>query len=175
MNQAEKKEVVGGLKERLAASPNIYFADFTGLTVKQVTTLRRRFRAEGVEFMVAKNTLALRALHEASIDTVDDVLVGPTGLVFAGAEPVGAAKVLADFQKEAEDKPAIKAGLVDGKRVTPDEVRRLASLPSRDELLGQFAGTVQGPLQGFVGSLSGLLNQFVGALEALRAERADAS
>ena len=95
--------------------------------------------------------------------------------MFFGSEPVGAAKVLADFRKELDNKPAIKAGFVDGQRITPDEIQRLAALPTRDELMGQVAGALQAPLQGFVGALGGLLNQFVGALEALRADRADAS
>ena len=175
MKRDQKNELVRGLKDRLTQSSNVYLTDFTGLSVKHITDLRRRFREEGVEYVVVKNTLALRALHEASIDTLDDVLAGPTGFVFAGPEPLGAAKVLANFQKQAADKPTIKAGIVDGERVTPDEVQRLASLPTYDQLLGQAAGAFQAPLQALVGAMGGLLNQFVGALEALRAQRADAS
>ena len=175
LKREQKNELVSGLKNRITESPTMYLADFTGLSVKNMTDLRRRFRNAGVDFLVAKNTLALRALHEASIDTFDDVLAGPTAFVFAGNEAVGAAKVLEDFRKETENKPTVKAGLVDGKRVTPEEVRQLAKLPTREELLGQAAGAFQGPLQGFVGVLSGMLNQFVGALEALRTKRADAS
>jgi large subunit ribosomal protein L10 len=175
LKKEQKNELVSRLKNRITESPTMYLADFTGLSVKNMTDLRRRFRSAGVDFLVAKNTLALRALHEASIDTFDDVLAGPTAFVFAGTEPVGAAKVLADFRKATEDKPTIKAGLVDGKRVTPEEVQQLAKLGTRDELLSQAAGAFQGPLQGFVGVLSGMLNQFVGALEALRTQRADAS
>ncbi len=175
MKRAEKEALVTGLKDRITQSSTVYLTDFTGLSVKNMTDLRRRFRSAGIEFLVAKNTLALRALHEASIDSLDDVLAGPTGFVFAGAEPVGAAKVLADFRKETQNKPVVKAGLMDGKRVTEADVQQLAKLPTREELLSQAAGAFQGPLQGFVGVLSGMLNQFVGALEALRAQRADAS
>ncbi|HKB26013.1 MAG TPA: 50S ribosomal protein L10, partial [Methylomirabilota bacterium] len=82
-----------------------------------------------------------------------------------------AAKVLADFAREFA-KPAIKAGLVDGKAVTPEQVKRLASLPSRTELLAQVGGTLQAPLAGFVGALNGLLMNVVGAFEALRTKRA---
>jgi large subunit ribosomal protein L10 len=172
MKREQKDVLVSGLQQRLVQSSTIYLTDFTGLSVKDMTDLRRRFRQAGVDFLVAKNTLALRALHAASIDSLDDVLAGPTGFVFAGSEPVGAAKVLADFRKDTEHKPAIKAGLVDGKRVTPEEVHQLAKLPTREELLSHAAGAFQGPLQGFVGALSGLLHQFVGALEGLRAQRA---
>jgi large subunit ribosomal protein L10 len=105
---------------------------------------------------------------------LDDVLHGPTGLVFVAADPVATAKILADFQKEFE-RPAVKAGLVDGRRVTADEVKRLASLPSREQLLGQLAGAFQAPLAGFVGALNGLLYQMAGALEALKTQREGAA
>ncbi len=78
--------------------------------------------------------------------------------------------MLTDFQKEFE-KPAIKIGLVDGKAVTPEQVKRLASLPSREQLLGQLAGAFQAPLAQFAGAMNGMLYQMVGALEALRAQR----
>ncbi len=86
---------------------------------------------------------------------------------------MAAAKVLGDFVKEFE-KPAIKAGLVAGAAVTPDQVKRLATLPSRTELLAQLGGALQAPMAGFVGALNGFLMNFVGALEALRTKRASA-
>ncbi|HET7039652.1 MAG TPA: 50S ribosomal protein L10 [Gemmatimonadales bacterium] len=173
MNRTEKAQVVAGLRERLARLPNVYLTDFTGLRVKQVTDFRRRLRAAGLEYLVVKNTLAQRALLEASIQGLDEQLAGPTGFVFA-ADPVAAARVIADFQKEAE-KLRIKVGLVDGRPVSPEDVQRLARLPSRTELLSQLAGGFQAPLQAFVGALNGLLYQWVGALEALRQQRGDAA
>jgi large subunit ribosomal protein L10 len=95
-------------------------------------------------------------------------------LVLAGRDPVAAAKVLSDFAREFE-KPTIKGGLVDGRAVTPDQVQRLASLPSREQLLGQLAGTMQAPLAQFAGVMNGMLYQMVGALEALRTQRSAAS
>lgn len=174
MNKTEKGAVVSGLKERLARASTIYVTDFTGLKVKNVTELRRRFRGLGVEYVVVKNTLAQRALKDVSVSGLDGVLDGPTGLVLAGADPIAAAKVLADFQKEFE-RPAVKAGLVDGRVVTAADVKRLATLPSREQLLSQIAGAFQAPLAGFVGVMSSLLYQMVGALEALRAQRSSAA
>jgi large subunit ribosomal protein L10 len=174
MNKTEKGAVVSGLKERLARASTIYVTDFTGLKVKNVTELRRRFRGLGVEYVVVKNTLAQRALKDASVSGLDAVLEGPTGLVLAGADPIAAAKVLADFQKEFE-RPAVKAGLVDGRVVTAADVKRLATLPSREQLLSQIAGAFQAPLAGFVGVMSSLLYQMVGALEALRSQRSSAA
>lgn len=173
MNRTKKNEMIAALTARLERSPNLYVTDFTGIRVKPMTELRRKLRGAGVEFVVVKNSLALRALQQASVSDLADVLQGPTGFVFAGADPVAAAKVLAEFHKEYQ-KLTVKAGLVDGNRMTADDVQRLATLPSRDELLSRLGGALEAPLQGLAGALTGLLYQFVGALDALRAERADA-
>lgn len=173
MNRTQKADIVTGLRERLARLPNVYLTDFTGLKVKQVTDFRRRLRSAGVEYQVVKNTLARRALAEAAVTGLEPQLAGPTGFVFA-TDPVTAARIIADFQKEAEALQ-VKAGLVDGRPVTPQDIQRLAKLPSRVELLGQLAGGLQAPLQAFAGALNGLLYQWVGALEALRQQRADAA
>ncbi|MDH3289585.1 MAG: 50S ribosomal protein L10 [Gemmatimonadota bacterium] len=171
MNRAKKSDVVERLSVRLRESPNLYLTDFTGLAVKPITELRRQLRDVGVEYVVVKNTLALRALESAAVGGLEELLNGPTAVVLAGDKPLAAAKVLAAFQKE-HAALTLKAGLVEGRRVGPEEIKRLAMLPSREELLGQLAGAMQAPMQGFVGALSGLLYQFAGAVEALRAQRA---
>ena len=173
MSRERKAEIVQKLTDRLQRSRTLYLTDFTGIAVKPMTELRGKLRDAGVEYVVVKNTLALRALKEANVTGLDEVLNGPTGFVFAGAEPVAAAKVLTAFQQEYETL-TVKVGLVDGRQITPEEIRRLATLPSYEELLAQMGGALQAPLQGFVGVLSGMLNQFVGAVEALRAQRASA-
>jgi large subunit ribosomal protein L10 len=170
MSKTERQETVETLTAQLRESPNLYVTDFTGLNVLRMTEFRRRLRAAGVRYMVVKNTLAQRALAANQVTALDEHLAGPTGLVLAGRDPLAAAKVLTDFQKEFE-KPAIKIGLVDGKPVTPEQVKRLASLPSREQLLGQLAGAFQAPLAQFAGAMNGMLYQMVGALEALRAQR----
>ncbi|MFL5401425.1 MAG: 50S ribosomal protein L10 [Gemmatimonadales bacterium] len=170
MSKTERQETVESLAEQLRGSPNLYVTDFTGLNVLRMTEFRRRLRASGVSYIVVKNTLAQRALAANSITGLDDHLAGPTGLVLAGKDPIAAAKVLADFVREFE-KPAIKIGLVDGRQVTADQVKRLASLPSREVLLSQLAGAMQAPVAQLAGVLSGVLYQMVGALEALRAQR----
>jgi large subunit ribosomal protein L10 len=173
MNRTEKGQIVADVRERLTRLPNVYLTDFTGLRVKQVTDLRRRLRQAGLEYVVVKNTLAQRALAEAAVAGLEAQLAGPTGWVFA-ADPIAAAKVIAEFQKDAQNF-AVKAALIDGRTASPDEVRRLATLPSRTELLGQLAGAFQAPMQGFLGAMNGLLYQWVGALEALRAQRSEAA
>jgi large subunit ribosomal protein L10 len=170
VNKTERQETVESLTEQLRGSPNLYVTDFTGLNVLRLTEFRRRLRAAGVSYVVVKNTLAQRALAANSVTALDDHLAGPTGLVLAGRDPVAAAKVLAEFVREFE-RPAIKIGLVDGRPVTSDQVKRLASLPSREVLLSQLAGAMQAPMAQLAGVLSGMLYQMVGALEALRAQR----
>ena len=173
MNRTEKAELVDRLAGQLAKSSTLYLTDFTGIAVKPMTELRRRMRQAGVEYTVVKNTLALRALEAASVVGVEEGMAGPTAFVFAGDDPVTAAKLLADFQKE-HDSLTVKAGLVNGQPITAAEIKRLASLPSRDQLLGQAAGLMQAPLQGFIGVLGGLMHQMVGVLEALREQSATA-
>ncbi len=174
MSKTERQETVETLTEQLRTSPNLYVTDFSGLNVLRMTEFRRRLRAAGVRYVVVKNTLAQRALAANSVTGLDDQLTGPTGLVLAGQDPVAAAKVLSDFAREFE-KPTIKGGLVDGRTVTPVQVKRLAELPSREQLLGQLAGTLQAPLAQFAGAMNGMLYQMVGALEALRTQRSAAS
>jgi large subunit ribosomal protein L10 len=159
MSKPERQAKVESLTEQLGGSPNIYVTDFTGLDVRKLTELRRRLRAAGARFVVVKNTLAQRALAANQIGVLDDHLAGPTGLVLAGSDPLPAAKVLGDFAKEHQ-KPAVRIGLVDGKAVDPAHVKRLGSLPSREVLLGQLAGC-----------LNGVLYQVVGLLEALHEKR----
>jgi large subunit ribosomal protein L10 len=158
-SKTERQTQVEVLTDRLKGSPDIYVTDFSGLSVGKITELRRRLRAAGARYVVVKNTLAQRALAANQISVLDDHLAGPTGLVVAGSDSLAAAKVIGDFAREHQ-KPQVRIGLVDGKAVTPAYVKRLGELPSRDALLGQFAG-----------ALNGVLYQMVGALEALREKR----
>jgi large subunit ribosomal protein L10 len=174
MSKTERQATVDALIEQLKGSPNVFVTDFTGLNVLRMTELRRRLRAAGVEYVVVKNTLAQRAFAANGVSALDEHLAGPTGLVLSGTDALAGAKVLADFAKEFE-KPAIKVGLVDGKPVTAEQVKKLASLPSREVLLSQLAGYIQAPMAEFAGAMNGLLYQMVGALEALRSQRSAAS
>jgi len=164
MSKTERQDAVVALSAELRTSPNLYVTDFTGLTVERMTELRRRLRAVGVRYIVVKNTLAERALAANAVEGLAPHLAGPTGLVLAGDDPLPAAKALLEFARTADNRPAVKAGMVDGRVVAPAYVKRLGELPSREELLGQMAG-----------ALNGILYQMVGALEALREQRQAAS
>ena len=168
MKRTEKEQLVAELSQKLNTAQSLYYTDFTGLNVKRMTELRRRFKKAGVEYVVIKNTLALRAVNESGL--VSDTLKGPTGLVVA-KDPVSAAKVLTDFAKENEDKPTVKGGLLSGKRIDNAQLKRLASLPSREQMLADLGAGMQSPMAAFVGALNGLLYMFAGALEALKTQR----
>jgi large subunit ribosomal protein L10 len=171
MQRAEKERLVEELSTKLRGAKALYYTDFTGLTVKRMTELRRRLRKAGVEYVVIKNTLALRAVNESGL--VGTRLRGPTGVVI-GRDPVTAAKVLSDFAKEFEQKPEVKGGLLDGRAVDSAQVKRLATMPPRDQMLAELGAGLQSPLAGFAGALAGLLSTFVGVLSALRAQRESA-
>jgi large subunit ribosomal protein L10 len=137
MKKPEKQKLVDGLRAKLGTASALYYTDFTGLNVKRMTELRRRLRKAGVEYVVIKNTLALRAVNESGL--VAERLRGPTGIVVA-TDAITAAKVLADFAKEHDQKPAVKGGIYEGAAVDEAMVKRLASLPTREEALSMFAG-----------------------------------
>jgi large subunit ribosomal protein L10 len=118
--------------------------------------------------VVIKNSLALRAVNESGL--VSQPLKGPTGLVVA-KDAVAAAKVITDFAKENDKKPSVKGGLFEGKTIDHAQVTKLASMPSREQMLADLGASMQAPLAGFLGAISGVLSMFVGALEALRTER----
>ncbi len=168
MKRTEKEQLVTELREKIEGAKALYYTDFTGLNVKRMTDLRRRLRRAGVEYVVIKNTLALRAVNESGLTGTP--LKGPTGIVL-GRDPVAAAKVLADFAREFEQKPTVKGGLLDGKAIEPAQVKKLATLPSREQMLAELGAGLQSPIAGFVGALNGLLTMFAGAVEALRVQR----
>jgi large subunit ribosomal protein L10 len=128
----------------------LYYTDFTGLNVKRMTELRRNFRKAGVEYVVIKNSLALRAVNESGL--VVPKLKGPTGVVIA-KDAIVAAKLLTEFAKKNEERPSVKGGLYEGASIDGALVKRLALMPTRDEALGQFLGYLNSVLSSFAGVL----------------------
>lgn len=168
MNRTEKEQLVSELKEKIESATALYYTDFTGLNVKRMTELRRRLRKANVEYVVIKNTLALRAVNESGL--VGERLRGPTGLVVSN-DAVAAAKLITDFAKENDQKPAVKGGVFEGKAIDVAQVTKLASMPSREQMLAELGAGLQSPMAAFVGALNGLMYMFAGALDALRRQR----
>lgn len=156
MKRTDKELRVSALKEKLKGAKTLYYTDFAGLNVKRMTDLRRRLRRAGIEYVVIKNTLALKAVNESGMAGVR--LKGPTGIVVA-KDGIAAAKVLSDFRKENEQRPGLKGGIYEGALVDEALVKKLASLPSRDEALGQL-----------LGAFSSVLAMFALALEAKKSQ-----
>lgn len=171
MNRQDKTAAVDDLQQKLEGASAFYVTDFTGLNVKQITQFRARLRKQGVEYVVVKNTLAKRALTALELNEVAEFFTGPTGLVIGSRDPVAAAKALTDFAREFDNRPAVKAGVVERKAVPADAVKRLAELPPREVLLAQIAGGLQAPMARLAGGMNQLLAGFARAVEALRQQR----
>lgn len=171
MSMEKKQEVVNALARKLGDASTFYLTDFTGLNVKRMTELRSRLRAAGLEYLVVKNTLAERALADLHLPDIAQFFRGPTGVVIGGADPVAPAKVIADFARDNDNRPAVKAGIVERRAVTASEVERLAKLPPREQLLAELAGAFEAPIAQLAFALQAKLIEFAGLLEALRNER----
>ena len=167
MPTAEKTAAIEQLQETIDKATSIFLADFTGLNVEQMTALRRKCRAEGVSFHVVKNTLAIKASRAADLEQLTAHFAGPTALAVSVDDPTSPARILIDFQK-VHEKPQVKMGYVDGRVLDADEVKRLAALPTRDQLISQVMQLAQAPAQGFVGVLNALLSQVVRTVDAVR-------
>ena len=152
MKRSDKEQLVSELRDKIKGASALYFTDFTGLNVKRMTELRRRFRKAGIDYVVIKNTLALRAVNESGL--TGSRLKGPTGVVVA-KDAITAAKVLVDFAKENDQKPAMKGGLYEGNAIDEATVKKLATMPTRDEALSQL-----------VSAFNSVLMMFALALEA---------
>ena len=162
MNREEKAQVI----ERLAAKLRVGSAvlvDYQGMDVARTTDLRRRSRELGVEFVVAKNTLAKRAANEAGVEGLQEFLSGPTALAFS-EDPVASAKLMAEFADQVETF-ALKGGVLDGGRILDEaDVVALSKLPSREQLIAQIVGGISSPITGFVTVLNNTVQGLVVAL-----------
>ena len=166
----EKASKVAELKDLLTASKGIVLVNYCGLTVAEDTELRAKMREAGVKYMVAKNTFIRIAAKEAGIEGLDSVLEHNTALAFSAEDPVAPAKILNDFSKDHKALE-LKAGVLDGKVIAVDEVKALAELPSREELLAKLVGSMQAPISGLVNVLQGTIRNFVYTLEAVRQKK----
>lgn len=166
----EKKQVVLDIKEKMEQAKGMVLYDYRGLSVAEVTDLRNQFREAGVEYRVIKNSMLKRAAKMLEIEGLDEHLIGPTAVAFGFEDAVAPAKVLVDFTKKLK-KTQIKTGILEGKLIGIDNVKSLAALPSRDQLLGMLAGTLNAPITGFARSLSGIISKLGYALNAVKEQK----
>jgi large subunit ribosomal protein L10 len=167
MHRADKEQVVAELVERLRRSETLIVADYRGLTMSEIDDVRTKLIETGASFSVVKNTLTRIAAEAAGVDTLLDLLEGPTAIAFLEPEsdPVAAAKVLNEVAK-ATKILTIKGGVMEGRVISEGDVTELASLPPVDVLRGQVLAAIVAPLTGILGLVSAPLQDLYGLLDA---------
>lgn len=170
MKKIKKVETVEALRELLAVQKGAIIASYKGLTVAEVTGLRKKLRDVKAEFRVVKNTLIRRAAAGTPFTQVEKSFKGPTVVAFAHGDPVAMAKVVKDFTATSQ-KVSIKAGYLDGKALTVGEVVALAEVPPREVLLGRLAGGLNGTISRFVQVIAGPQRKLAYALAAVEDQK----
>lgn len=170
MNRTEKQEAVKTFSEKVKKAKAFVLADYLGLTVSQMTNLRRKLHEQKSSIRVVKNRLFKRALKDLSIEGLDAYLKGPVAMAYSNEDPISPAKILVAFAKE-NDKLKIKAGFMDKKVLTVQMLNELAQLPSREILLAKLLGTMNAPATNFALVLSAVPRQLVTALNAIKEKK----
>ncbi|GAA3433410.1 50S ribosomal protein L10 [Kutzneria kofuensis] len=170
MAKPSKVTAVAEISEKFRASSAAVVTEYRGLSMAQLTVLRRAL-GKGTTYTVAKNTLVKRAAEDAGVEGLESLLVGPTAIAFIEGEPVDAAKALRDFAKDNKAL-VVKGGYMDGKPLTVDEVSRIADLESREVLLAKLAGAMKGNLAKAAGLFQAPASQVARLAAALQEKKA---
>ncbi len=165
MNKREKEQIISDLHQQVEKVKAVVLTNYRGLNVEQMNQLRQRLREEKISFNVVKNTLIKLASKGTDLEKLNGYFEGPTAIAVAHENPVPLAKILSDFQK-TQPLLQIKAGMIEGKVTAPEEVKALASMPSREVLLAQVLGGIQAPGAQLAGVLLGVLQQTVNVIQA---------
>jgi len=166
MLKREKERVVADLVERLQASDTLIVADYRGLSMPEIDGVRTEILKHGARFTVVKNTLTKRAAEEAGVPELVELLDGPTAIAFVGdGDMVGVAKALSDTARQTRVL-SVRGGILQGKPMSADQVRDLASLPPADVLRGQVLGAIIAPLNAIAGLINAPLQNLVGLIDA---------
>ncbi|HEX9830029.1 MAG TPA: 50S ribosomal protein L10 [Bacteroidota bacterium] len=172
MNKGQKEAIVAKVAEKVSRAQAMYFADFTGITVADETELRREFRKSGVEYTVVKNTLARKALEQATgYDSVYDNLIGPTGIAFSYDDILAPAKVIKKFN-EKTGKLTLKVAVLDKQVFAGSKLDELSKLPGRKEIMASIVGSLQAPISGVVGAIGAVMRDLVNVIDAIERKKA---
>jgi large subunit ribosomal protein L10 len=170
--QPRKVEAIKRIREMVAGSRDVLFADFRGLTVEQITALRRALSKQQADFKVVRNTYARLALRELGLPVVDEFLVDPTALTLVRGDVGPVAKTLADFGRETTLK--IKGGVIERRAASGEQVEAISRLPGREVLYAILMGTMKAPATNLVRSLSAVSSKLVRTLKAVADKKAAA-
>jgi large subunit ribosomal protein L10 len=162
----DKAATVKEVKSRVKSTSTAVVTEYRGMTVAQISTLRRQLRTLDADFKVYKNTLVLRAIAGSEVESLGELLQGPTAITFIDGDVSAVAKALRDFAKETPTL-VVKGGVVNGKTLTFKDLAALADLPSRDALMAQFAGLLASPLRTMASLLKAVPQNFAYGLSAL--------
>lgn len=169
LSKDQKQKIITEMVSQMKDAKSIIFADYQGLSVKDLTTLRAKLREQGVNFQVAKKTLMKISAKEAGYegDIPDSALEGPVGAAFSMEDEIAAAKILHTFAKDNKNLK-LRGGLFENRVISIEEVKQLATLPGKEELLAKFVYLLKSPIQGFHGVLQNTIGGFVRVLDAIR-------
>ena len=151
----QKQAVVSGIKEKIENSGSLVLVDYRGLTVEEVTDLRKKYREAGVQYKVYKNTMMKIAFKELGFEDFNQYLQGPSAVAFSTEDVTAAARITNEFAKNNE-KLVIKAGILEGKLLDAQEVKAVANIPSREVLIAKLLGSFKAPVSNFVYMLDAL-------------------
>ena len=170
-----KQPIVDEISEQIKDAQSVVIVDYRGLTVAQDTELRVELRKAGVNYHVVKNTMTRIAATEAGMEELVAHLEGTTALAVSAEDAVAPAKVISEFIKKnnlaEQGILTVKAGIVEGKVVGADEVKAIASLPSREVLIGKLLGSFQAPISNTVGVMGAMVRSIVTVLDAIRKQK----
>ena len=155
------------LTEKMSKAKSVYFTDYLGLDVLEITKLRKEFFAKDIEFMVVKNTLLKIASNNNKISLSEELFSGATAIAISYEEPVAAAKVIKDFNKDY-DLPSVKGILFEGDYLPAEEFNKIASLPSNEESITKFAMMIKSPMQNLAMMLKSPMSDFVNLLNSIK-------
>ncbi len=169
-NREQKAAAISDFSENIGKATNAFVLDFKGITVPQVTELRKQVRESGSEYVVVKNTLALIAVKDSPLTKLSSHFTGMTAIAYNTTDPVALAKVLTKF---AKDVPVVqfKGAMLAGQVVAANEIQNIANLPSREELLGKLLYLMQHPIRGLAVVLNGTLRNFAVVLDQIAQQK----
>ena len=172
MPNAHKIKIVDQLTQKFDNSSGIYFTQYTGMDVVQVTELRKQFRESGIDYRVSKNTLTKIAATKAGYENkLNDFLNGQVGIAYVNEDPTSPARIIKNFKKNNKVTLEVLGLIFEGEIYSGDKYKELADLPSREELLSKFMGGLIQPINQLVGTLSGAMSKFVGVLNSLKEDK----